>query len=609
LGRRLRSELGLQADVPASPRWPAASAMREYAEGLRALRRMDPISARDHLQAAVADDPGNALIHSALASAWAALGYGTRANEEDRRAYDMAGSLDRLDRLGIEARYRASLQQWDRAIEIYKTIFQLFPDSLDDGLNLARAQFRGVKTADVSATANTLRKLPAPDGKDPRIDLIEAQTAGTLNDYARTRELAHRAAEEAKARGARYLFARASLLEGGAMRNLNDPKASAVLAEARQACEEIGDRDCVGKALRIHGNERYYAGDFDAAYHAYLQGIAITREVGNRSELANLLVGLGFVAKANRDWKEAERDLIEAISLKTETGFNPNEVRTDLAELYLSLGRLPDAEQVIAAALSTAQTMGAREDLGEIYRLQAALARSRGELDQARRFGENAVTELRQTKNPLTLSQALADLGSVHTAMGDLDAAGKNLIEAAPLDLPESQGPAQLARSQLWIAKGQFQPALQAAEKAAEAFDKAHLDEGSALAFVTAADALEMAHRDQEAMAACREGEKRASLTPNQFPAAVAQLCTWELSTAGGDSIPRLLQARIAKLHNPELGLIADYASALHAERTGSQNYRALYEKLANAAAKLGYLTLSRKAELLGQSGRRQVSK
>ena len=47
LGRQLRAELGLAADAPTSSRWPAASAMREYSEGLAALRRGDPMAARD----------------------------------------------------------------------------------------------------------------------------------------------------------------------------------------------------------------------------------------------------------------------------------------------------------------------------------------------------------------------------------------------------------------------------------------------------------------------------------------------------------------------------------------------------------------------------------
>jgi hypothetical protein len=165
--------------------------------------------------------------------------------------------------------------------------------------------------------------------------------------------------------------------------------------------------------------------------------------------------------------------------------------------------------------------------------------------------------------------------------------------------VPENQGAIALARAELWIAKGQYQDGAQEAEKAAASFDKAHLDDLAARAFVTAADALEMSNRNGDAVAACGEAEKRAALTPNETAHAIAQICSWRLSPGPGASVPSELQAKAAKLHNPELTLTLDYAAAIRAKRTGAPNYRALCQKLADAAGKLGYLTLSRRAALL----------
>jgi DNA-binding winged helix-turn-helix (wHTH) protein/tetratricopeptide (TPR) repeat protein len=525
LGHRLRAELGLKPDAPSTSRWPAAGAMREYSEGLAALRQGDPLAAREHLEGAVAADPQNALIHSALAETWTALGYGTRADDEDKRAYDLAGSLDRLDQLGIEARYRASIKDWNRAIEIYETMFRLFPDSLNDGLNLANAQSRAQRVADVKPTLDELRRLPKPSGNDPRIDLTEARAVGTLDDFARTRSLAHRAAEEAKARGARYLFARARLLEGGAMQTMGDLNSLGVQDEARKVCEEIGDRGCLSSAWRIRGNRFYGEGDFQAAQQAYARGVAIARELGDRAELANLLVGFAVVEKANRDWRQSERNLKEAISLRIETGHNPNEVRNELAELYIGTGRLTDAETVIRLMAASAQQSGAHEDLGEMLVLQAILARLRGQLDRAEELCTRAVTELRRTASPLDLRLGLAEMSSVYTAKGKLAEAERDLAEAGAGKWPEDQGALALARAEWSIAKGQYPSAAQEAEKAAAAFDKAHLDDRSTRAFVTAAGALEMSGRGSEAVAACAEAKKRANLTPNPFAKALAKIC------------------------------------------------------------------------------------
>jgi len=599
LGARLRAALGA-GEAPAAPaRWPAASAMKEYAEGLKALRLVDPMAARDHLQAAVNADSGNALIHSALADAWTALGYGSRANEENRRAYELSTALGRLDQLGIEARYRASAQQWDRAIEIYQNIFRLFPDSLEDGLNLARAQFRGRKNADASATLQILRRLPKPAGKDPRIDLLEAQNAGVANDYRKTREYAHRAAIEAQSRGARYLFARARLLEGGAMQTLVAPNFYAVQTEARKVCEELGDRQCVSQAWRIRGNERYFSGQFTEAQEAYVAGVSVARELGDRAELANLLTGLGVVAEANLDWQQAEQDFQEAIALKKETGYDPSEVQIQLADFYLRLGRLSDAARTADEAQAEAQKTGAHENLGEIFGLRAALARLDGRLDAAQQVGEKAVTELRVANGVQSLTQALAALSSILTARGDLRSAEKRLGEVSPSIAPEVLGNIEQARAELLLAKGQFQNAAQEAQRASEHFTNAHLDEDSAVALVTEADALEMLGRNSDALRTCQDAEQRAARIPNPLPIVAARLAAWRLTGNSDSNVPADLHASIARLQNPELSLEEDFDWARRAKRIGASNAKRLLDAVATKAANHGYLTMSRRARSL----------
>jgi len=190
-------------------------------------------------------------------------------------------------------------------------------------------------------------------------------------------------------------------------------------------------------------------------------------------------------------------------------------------------------------------------------------------------------------------------LSSLHIAAGNLGQAEKDLVEVRAGASPENQGAAALARAELWIAKGQFQNGAQEAVKAAAAFDKAHFDDRTARAFVTAADALEMSGRSADAMDACREGEKRASLTPNEESMALAQVCSWRAGAAPGNAVPGKLQATIAKLRNPELELELDYARVVRAKRVGASNYRVLCGEVSEAAGKLGYITLARRAAAL----------
>jgi hypothetical protein len=189
---------------------------------------------------------------------------------------------------------------------------------------------------------------------------------------------------------------------------------------------------------------------------------------------------------------------------------------------------------------------------------------------------------------------------SLRIAEGNLPQAEKDLAEAGPGVDPENQGDVALARAEFWIAKGQFLNAAQEAERASAFFDKVHLDDRATRALTTAADAFEMFNQTADALAACREGGKRAALTPNETANASAQICSWRLS-ALSTPIPAELQARIAKLHNPELTFNLEYARALRSKRLNAPDYRELCGQLARATKKLGYVTLSVRAAALEQ--------
>src|SRR5262249_52981570 len=136
LGTMLRGRLGLGALSDADARsaqsaLPANSeAVRLYAEGLAKLRALDGLAARGLLERAVIADEKHALAHSALAAAWASMGYDTTAREEARKAVDLSANLSREDRYVVEARYQEAAGDWDQAIATYSKLFGFFSDNL-----------------------------------------------------------------------------------------------------------------------------------------------------------------------------------------------------------------------------------------------------------------------------------------------------------------------------------------------------------------------------------------------------------------------------------------------------------------------------------------------
>jgi hypothetical protein len=101
----------------------------------------------------------------------------------------------------------SSLQDTNKAIEVYRKLFALFPDNLNYGLRLADKQ-RRVNSEDALKTVAALRRLPGPVADDPRIDMIESR-AWINNDCAKAQAAGRRAVEKGTAQGARLLVARA----------------------------------------------------------------------------------------------------------------------------------------------------------------------------------------------------------------------------------------------------------------------------------------------------------------------------------------------------------------------------------------------------------------
>ena len=155
---------------------------------------------------------------------------------------DLSANLSREERLWVEGRYREVTNEWDKAVEIYSTLWRFFPDNLDYGLRLTDAQTRGGRGKDALATAETLRDLPPPQRDDPRIDLAEAQAAYALGDNRRAQQAAARASLKGEAVEAQLVVAAARIAEGRALAALGEPrKARTAYEEAQRIFAAAGD--------------------------------------------------------------------------------------------------------------------------------------------------------------------------------------------------------------------------------------------------------------------------------------------------------------------------------------------------------------------------------
>jgi len=316
-----------QAEVRAAlPSTPEASKL--YAEGLAKLRVGDAIAARDLLQRTVMADPNHALAHSALAAAWTLLGYDEKARLSAKSAYELSASLSREDRLLTEARYRETSKEWDNAAESYRTLFGFFPDNLEYGLLLARAQTRGGKGKEALATVDSLRRLSTA-ADDARIDLAASEASVALGDFKQGEAFALQATQKARTQNARLLLARALYRQGYSLENLSDPTAAmTAVEEAGRIYQAVGDRYGFASTLEVTGQVLVDRGDYPGALGKYNEELAIARDIGNRKAESSALNNMAYVLGQQGDADQARKMYEKAASIFREVSDKGNYANT-----------------------------------------------------------------------------------------------------------------------------------------------------------------------------------------------------------------------------------------------------------------------------------------
>lgn len=422
---------GVRAALPPDP-----DEARLHAEGLAKLRRFDARGARDLLEQAVATNPQYAPAHAALAGAWSQLGYLELAKQEARKAWDLSGKLPRADRMSIEAGYRETTAEWERAIQIYRQLRDLFPDNADYGLRLAAVEVRGGHAKDALAALEKLRKLPSPSGDDPAIDLMQSRAAEQLGDLQHAQESAAKAAGQSEARGAQMLLAEARSQQCRQLRLLGR------LDQARNACQSAreifaraGDRAGVANTLGYLAAALADQGDLAAARQSYEQALAIDREIGDDGGALWELNGMADLLLAGGDLAGARRLYLEALTTAHRTSSRHDEANAldNVALTSMLEGDLARARTSFETALGEFRQMSDKagaanvlDNLGVTLYFQGDLGRAAGTLDQAAALD-------RETGNKGELADVLAWSGRVRLAQGDLEAARKQYNEALRL--------------------------------------------------------------------------------------------------------------------------------------------------------------------------------
>jgi DNA-binding winged helix-turn-helix (wHTH) protein/tetratricopeptide (TPR) repeat protein/TolB-like protein len=502
-GSRLREKLGVKAVSPVEAVSVRASspsnreAARLYSEGLARLRVLDALEARDLLQQAIAADPKFSLAHSALAEAWSRLGYDKKAQQEARQAYDLSANLSREERLEVEGRYRDIDHEYEKAIEIYRALFTLFPDNVDYGLKLAAVQTRGSKGHDALATVESLRKLAPPASEDPRIEFVEVQAWTLLGDSKHKEQPLARAVEKAKAQGSRLILAEAREMQCKYWRDFRSTTENAISAcrEARDIFAAAGDPEGEARSLQIWADVVFQT-DVPESIRLFQQAQTIFSRNGSEADVANVLDNLGNVYELQGDPATAEKMLREAVAIfrRLDDKRNMTTAIGNLADDRLDRGDLRGAIQLYEEArqgLDPADTGYAAltgDNIATVHELQ-------GDLVGAKQGFEQSLAIWQKNGYQVMSAYAMWGLGSLLLQEADFSGARKMYEQA--LAIRTSAGDEfTVAETQLGLADLSLEEAHSPVEQEAvirqvlEVFQKRRARDDETLAWCILARAL-----------------------------------------------------------------------------------------------------------------------
>ncbi len=438
-GNKLRRVLGVGTISPAEAAairlaFPSdAEATKLYAQGLKRLRHSDALEARDLLEKSVAADPGNALAHAALAEAWAALGQSRRSEKEARLAYELSSQLIGHQRLWVEARYREAAGNWNEAEELYRMLWQTFPDDLEYGLHLANVQIASGNGPKALQTIHTIQEQAGKGHADPRLDLAAARAYYAKGDFERQRQAAAKAVRKGLAIEAQLLVAQARRLEGLALLPLGQPmQALESLKKAKEIADAAGDRQLAAQATEDMARVHWNHGDLRKALALSRQALGTFQEEQNIRSMTSALTLISSCLDRLGQTQEATAAAKKSLRLAEKLDDLAAVIRAqnNLAEFSLWQGKLSEAESRYRKILELSRKIGSKTGRAAALLNMAIVALERGQPRRGTEIAQQALEAFTAMQFQRGIAWCLSELGRAALDQGQLKEAQEKLHQA-----------------------------------------------------------------------------------------------------------------------------------------------------------------------------------
>jgi len=437
-GKLIRGKLGIELSAQEESRLDASfstnsDALKYFSEARERLRNFDILGATKLLQKSIDADPLFAQAHSALAEAWSDLGYDSKAREEAKRAFDLAGKMSTESRGIISGRYFEMTRDWAKAIEQYSSLWTIFNDDPEYGLLLARAQIGAGKASAALTTLSQLGSRVLPLGVQAQMDLLRAEAQQFLANYREQLSAANSAAEKAKSLGSNLLLARARVFQCWATMYLGSA------ADARPLCEEAsklntqsGDQLGIARATNEVANAYYSQGDLNEARPLYEQAAAIAQAIGDKLDEAGALINIANIKNFQGDTVGAKKAYEDSIAAARDRGDKNGQAlaQQNLAAVLYSMGDSRQGAALFEQSIKLAHEIGDKRTESLALNNLCMASLQGGELERALKSCESSLRMRSEMGDAGREARTRDNLGDVQVAQGNLLGARQSYQEA-----------------------------------------------------------------------------------------------------------------------------------------------------------------------------------
>lgn len=269
-----------------------------------------------------------------------------------------------------------------------------------------------------------------------RFALLMAETTGRLGDLVAAARWAEAALTLARQRGERHAELRARNYQGAiALRRGDVSAAEANLLDALELARPLGEHAIEARCLNNLGILANMRGDQQTALTYYRFALAAYQKVGFTRGIAETYHNIAISRRDLGDLAGALEAAEQALRLAGETGDERLAAlaATERAELHLLLGDAPLAAAELERATERYLRIGFRVGLAEVWRLQAAVARTRGQLPDAVRLLTNGAALAAEHELTEVLADIERDLATTLEQAGDAAGAAAARSRAAAL--------------------------------------------------------------------------------------------------------------------------------------------------------------------------------